>query len=197
VRSETKSKRNETERNETKSNKTKRNRTKRNETKRNITSFRFASLDFVSFRFDRFRFVSFRFVWFRFVSFGFVSFRFYFVSHFTGTLHIVTFCPTYIRYMNQGIYIYILWLLVLPTYMLSKNISCDFLSARVKNIDCDFLSCDFLTCDFLSVYRFNYHKSLMQIIVFHGSTWNFNKIDIWFSYISSNKWDIIYTIHKW
>ena len=29
--------------------------------------------------------------------------------------------------------------------MLSKNISCDFLSARVKNIDCDFLSCDFLS----------------------------------------------------
>ena len=49
--------------------------------------------------------------------------------------HTVTFCPTYIPYMNQGIYIYILWLLVLPTYMLSKNISCDFLS-----------------CDFLSVY---------------------------------------------
>jgi hypothetical protein len=48
-------------------------------------------------------------------------------------IHIVTFCPTYIPYMNQGIYIYILWLFVLPTYMLSKNISCDFLS-------CDFLS---------------------------------------------------------
>jgi hypothetical protein len=50
-------------------------------------------------------------------------------------IHIVTFCPTYIRYMNQGIYtycdflsylhtvhesryiyIYIVWLLVLPTY---------------------------------------------------------------------------------
>ena len=27
---------------------------------------------------------------------------------------------------------------------------------------------------------------------FHGRTWNFNKIVIWFSYTSSNKWDIIY-----
>ena len=32
---------------------------------------------------------------------------------------------------------------------------------------------------------------------FHGRTWNFNKINICFSYISSNKWDIIYTIHKY
>ena len=50
------------------------------------------------------------------------------------------------RCIHIGIYIYILQLFVLPTstYMLSKNISCDFLSARVKNIDCDFLSCDFV-----------------------------------------------------
>ena len=98
-------------------------------------------------------------------------------------IHIVTFCPTYIPYMNLGVYIlwlfvlptygtwikvyiYILWLLVLPTYMLIKHIcceflSCDFLSARVNNIDCDFLSCDFLSlefcdflsCDFLFAYR--------------------------------------------
>jgi hypothetical protein len=30
-------------------------------------------------------------------------------------IHIVTFCPTYIPYMNLGVYI--LWLFVLPTYM--------------------------------------------------------------------------------
>jgi hypothetical protein len=107
-------KRNETKSNKTKRNRTKRNETDRNETKRNITSFRFVSLDFVSFRFDRFRFVS-----FRFVSFRSVSFRFYFVSHFTGTLHIVTFCPTYIRYMNQGIYIYIVT--SCPTYIHVKQ----------------------------------------------------------------------------
>jgi hypothetical protein len=87
--------------------------------------------------------------------------------------HTVTFCPTYIPYMNLSVYtlwllsylhtvhvsryIYILWLLVLPTYMLSKNISCDILSARVKNIDCDFLSCDFLSV---------YHKIASQLILF-------------------------------
>jgi hypothetical protein len=54
--------------------------------------------------------------------------------------------------------------------MLSKNISCDFLSARVTNIDCDFLSsrvknidCDFLSCDFLSVYHLElYTCSLIE-----------------------------------
>ena len=87
--------------------------------------------------------------------------------------HTVTICPTYIPYMNLSVYtlwllsylhtvhvsryIYILWLLVLPTYMLSKNISCDILSARVKNIDCDFLSCDFLSV---------YHKIASQLILF-------------------------------
>ena len=70
--------------------------------------------------------------------------------HESRCIHIVTFCPIYLRYMNQGIYIYILWLFILPTYMLSKNISCDvlscdFLSTRVKNIDCDYLSCDLLS----------------------------------------------------
>jgi hypothetical protein len=96
VKCETKSKRNETEQNETKSNKTKRNRTKRN-----ITSFHF-------------------------VSFRSVSFRFYFVSHFTGTLHIVTFCPTHIRYMNQGIYIYCDFLSYLHTFekLLSASVIC-------------------------------------------------------------------------
>jgi hypothetical protein len=52
-----------------------------------------------------------------------------------------------------------------------------------------------LSCDFLSVYRFNYHKSLMQIIVFHGSTWNFNKIDIWFSYILFFRLPFMYCIY--
>ena len=46
--------------------------------------FRFVLFRFVWFRFVSFRSVSFRFVWFRFVSL--ISFRFYFVSHFTGTL---------------------------------------------------------------------------------------------------------------
>jgi hypothetical protein len=32
---------------------------------------------------------------------------------------------------------------------------------------------------------------------FHWRTWIFNKINVWFLYISSNKWDIIYTIHKY
>ena len=174
----------ETKRNRTKRNEIKQNETKPNETKRNVTSFRFAW----------FRFVSIGFVSFHLISFRSVSFLFRFALY-----RYPTYCDflCYLHTVHESRYIYILWLLVLPTYMLSKNISCDFLSARVKNIDCDFLSCDFLTCDFLSVYRFNYHKSLMQIIVFHGSTWNFNKINIWFSYISSNKWDIIYTIHKW
>jgi hypothetical protein len=43
--------------------------------------------------------------------------------------------------------------------MLSKNISCDFLSARVKNIDCDFLS-----CDFLSAYQFEYRPVRLKPI---------------------------------
>ena len=45
--------------------------------------------------------------------------------------------------MHQGIYIYCDF--VLPTYMLSKNLRCDFLSARVKHIDCDFCSRSFVT----------------------------------------------------
>jgi hypothetical protein len=44
-----------------------------------------------------------------------------------------------IHTVHESRYIYILWLFVLPTYMLSKNLRCDFLSAKVKHIDCDFL----------------------------------------------------------
>ena len=61
-----------------------------------LISFCFRWFRFISFTFRWFRFVSFRFCWFRFVSFHFVSFslisfrfvsfRFYFVSHFIGTL---------------------------------------------------------------------------------------------------------------
>ena len=48
--------------------------------------FRFHFVDLVSFRFVFVDFVSFRFVSFSLISFRFVSFRFYFVSHFIGTL---------------------------------------------------------------------------------------------------------------
>ena len=53
--------------------------------------FRFHFVDFVSFRFVFVDFVSFRFVSFSLISFRFVSFRFYFVSHFIGTLQILVY----------------------------------------------------------------------------------------------------------
>ena len=162
-------------RSETKPNEAKRNQTKRNETKYNVVSFRS---------------VSFRLISFRTLQVPYILWLFVLPTYSTWIkvyiyIYIVTSCPTYIHVKQK----YKLWLFVRQ----GKKY-------RLWLLSCDFLSygfCDFLSCDFLSVYRFNYHKSLMQIIVFHGRTWNFNKIDILFSYISSNKWDIIYTIHKW
>ena len=86
VRDEIETKRNETKPNETKRNQTKWNETDRNETKRNPTKRNETKRRYISFRFVSIGFVSFRSVSFRVVWFDFVSCRFYFVSHFTGTL---------------------------------------------------------------------------------------------------------------
>jgi hypothetical protein len=52
------------------------------------------------------------------------------LSNGVDILLILWFVRSYLHTVHESkyIYIYILWLLVLPTYMLSKNISCDFLS---------------------------------------------------------------------
>ena len=51
-----------------------------------LISFCIRWFRFISFRFVSFLLISFRFVSFSLISFRFVSFRFYFVSHFIGTL---------------------------------------------------------------------------------------------------------------
>ena len=61
-----------------------------------LVSFYFVFISLISFRFVSFLLISFRFVSFSLISFRFVSFRFYFVSHFIGTLS----RPAYRLFLN-------------------------------------------------------------------------------------------------